>query len=219
LNKVRVWDLPTRLFHWSLVVCFVGLVATGEVAGDAMVWHFRLGYAALSLLAFRLIWGVVGGYWSRFTSFVKGPVTIRNYLRGEALPEHGVGHNPLGALSVLGLLFSALLQIAAGLCSDDEIATSGPLVKMVASEWVSRATWYHTNIGKAILIALVLLHLAAIAFYRFRGENLVAPMVHGDKLLAVEVPASRDSIATRILALLVLGVCAAAVAGLLQWAG
>ena len=98
MNKVRVWDLPTRLFHWSLVVCFVGLVVTGEVAGDAMVWHFRLGYAALSLLAFRLIWGVVGGYWSRFTSFVKGPVTIRNYLRGEALPEHGVGHNPLGAL-------------------------------------------------------------------------------------------------------------------------
>ncbi|MEI8158630.1 MAG: cytochrome b/b6 domain-containing protein [Burkholderiales bacterium] len=220
MNVVRVWDLPTRLFHWCLVACVVGLVITGEVAGDAMVWHFRMGYAVLSLLAFRLVWGVIGGRWSRFATFVKGPATIMQYLKGGAAPEHSVGHNPMGALSVLGLLFFALLQVGAGLFSDDEIASSGPLAKMVSGDWVSLATTYHTQVGKVILIVLVLLHVGAIVFYRLhKGENLVSPMLHGDKDLPQAFPPSRDDAVSRTVGVMVFAVCALAVAWLVKWAG
>ena len=220
MNIVRVWDLPTRLFHWCLVACFVGLVITGEIAGDAMVWHFRLGYTVLSLLAFRLLWGVVGGRWSRFVTFVKGPTTVLQYLKGNASPEHSVGHNPMGALSVLGLLFFALVQVGTGLFSDDEIASSGPLAKMVSGDWVSLATNYHTEVGKVILIVLVLLHVGVIVFYRVRkGENLVAPMLHGDKDLTQAFPSSRDDAVSRTVGAIVFAVCALAVAWLVKWAG
>ena len=170
-SKVRVWDLPTRVFHWSLVLCFIGLLVTGEVGGDAMVWHFRLGYTVLSLLLFRLVWGFVGGYWSRFRSFVVSPWATLRYVQGHGAARQSVGHNPLGAWSVLALLAFSLLQVAAGLCSDDEIATAGPLAKWVSSSWVGYATYYHTKIGKVILIVLVQLHIAAIIFYRVRRQE------------------------------------------------
>lgn len=220
MSTVRVWDLPTRVFHWCLVICFLGLVVTGEVAGDALIWHFRLGYTLLSLLLFRLAWGMVGGHWSRFSTFVAGPGVILRYLQGTASPEHSVGHNPVGALSVLGLLFFALLQVVAGLFSDDEIASSGPLAKMVSGDWVSLATTYHSKVGKVILIALVVLHVSAIIFYRLRrGENLVAPMLHGDKELPEVYQPSRDDTASRVLGALTFALCAAAVTWLVKWAG
>lgn len=219
MNKVRVWDLPTRVFHWSLVLCFVGLVVTGELAGEAMVWHFRLGYCVLTLLLFRLMWGWVGGHWSRFATFVASPRTILRYLRGILSPEHSVGHNPLGSLSVLALLFFALLQVSTGLFSDDEIATAGPLAKMAASHWVSTATFYHTQVGKLILIFLVMLHIAAILFYWLKkGNNLVPAMLHGDKVLSGQFESSRDDAGTRILAAVILGVCASAVVYMVRWA-
>jgi cytochrome b len=220
VNRVRVWDLPTRVFHWSLVLCFVGLVVTGEVGGAAMPWHFRMGYAVLSLLLFRLVWGFVGGRWSRFSGFVVGPATIWRYLQGRGTPQQSVGHNPLGSLSVLALLVFALLQVLAGLFSDDEIATAGPLAKLASSSWVNFATHYHTNIGKIILIVLVLLHVAAVIFYRIKHkENLVTPMLRGDKDLAAPFESARDDTRSRSLALLVLAVCAGLVAGLVSWAG
>ncbi|MGI9132517.1 MAG: cytochrome b/b6 domain-containing protein [Rhodoferax sp.] len=220
MNTVRVWDLPTRVFHWSLVLCVAALVTTAEIAGEAMRWHFRFGYTVLSLLMFRLVWGLIGGYWSRFRTFVVGPRTILQYLRGQAAPELSVGHNPLGALSVLGLLVCLFLQAAAGLFSDDEIATSGPFVKLVSNDWVGIATGYHTRYGKAALIALVLLHVAAIVFYRVRqGQNLVRPMLVGDKEVALPVRPSRDDLMARILALVLFAFCAAGVLVLLQWVG
>jgi cytochrome b len=220
LNKVRVWDLPTRLFHWCLAFCFGCLIITGEVGGEAMVWHFRLGYCVLSLLGFRIVWGLVGGYWSRFRVFVVGPDTILRYLRGDAAAESAVGHNPMGALSVLGLLGFALLQAATGLMSDDEILNAGPLAKMVSGRWVHWATEYHIEVGKGILISLVVLHLCAIVFYRFRrDQNLVGPMLHGDKWLETSVKSSRDDAVSRVQALVAFAVCSAAVAWLVQWAG
>lgn len=185
-----------------------------------MLWHFRLGYTVLSLLAFRLVWGLIGGYWSRFSTFVAGPATILRYLRGDAAPEHSVGHNPMGALSVLGLLTFALAQATAGLFSDDEIAASGPLTKLVTADWVSLATTYHTKFGKAILIVLVILHIAAIAFYRIRkNDNLVPPMLHGNKVLPQSFQPSRDDGRSRALALVIFCLCAAAVAWIVQRAG
>lgn len=219
MNKVRIWDLPTRVFHWSMVLCLVGLVVTGKIGGEAMAWHFRLGYAVLSLLLFRLVWGFMGGHWSRFTVFLVGPTGILRYLRGHnTLPS--AGHNPLGALSVLALLGFALLQVATGLISDDEIATAGPLAKIVPGAWVARATYYHNAIGQYVLYALVALHIGAMCFYYFkRKDNLVPAMWHGDKELAAPQQCARDDGTSRLLALVVFAICAGLVAGLVQWAG
>ncbi len=217
MHTVRVWDLPTRLFHWGLALCVVGLIITGNVGGNAMVWHGRLGYAVFTLLLFRLAWGLVGGHWSRFGSFLYGPSSIVAYLRGQHRPEHIVGHNPLGMLSVLALLLILLAQVGSGLFADDEIAFTGPLAGLVSGDWVGQATSYHKKVGKLILIALVALHLGAIAFYKFfKKQNLVRPMIVGDKTVPSPVPASRDNARTRLLALVLLLLCAGAVYGIVS---
>lgn len=217
---VRVWDAPTRVFHWVLAACVVGLVVTAQIGGAAMDWHFRLGYSVLTLLLFRGVWGFVGGHWSRFGSFVVGPGQVLAYLRAGGHATQTVGHNPMGALSVLALLGFLALQVVSGLFSDDEIAAAGPLVKFASSAWVGNATFYHKEIGKLIVLALVALHIAAILFYLVKkGENLVRPMVTGDKTLALSVPASNDQAADRIKALAILLVCAATVAGAVTWLG
>ena len=215
MQTLRIWDLPTRLFHWLLAACIVGLVVTGQLGGNIMVWHFRLGYTVFSLLLFRLVWGVVGGYWSRFSSFIYAPQTILSYLRGQYRPEHSAGHNPLGALSVFALLGLLAAQVAAGLISDDEIAFAGPLTRFVSSATVSLATSYHKEVGKLILLALIGLHIAAVVFYRLKKqENLVKPMIQGDKLLppVPDLPSSRDDARSRILAAFVFAACAGTVA-------
>ena len=213
IHKVRVWDLPTRIFHWVLACAVVGLLVTGNIGGEIMVWHFRLGYTVLSLLLFRIVWGLVGGRWSRFAAFVYAPATVWRYLRGQGLPAHSVGHNPLGAGSVFALLGFLLAQVGSGLMSDDEIAAAGPLTKFVSNDTVSQATWYHAEVGKTVLIVLVLLHVAAIVFYAWRKkQNLLSPMLLGDKLLATPQPASRDDAVTRCVAALVFALCAGAVA-------
>ncbi len=217
MHTVRVWDLPTRLFHWGLALCVVGLIVTGNVGGNAMVWHGRLGYAVFTLLLFRIAWGLVGGHWSRFGSFLYGPASIVAYLRGQSRPEHNVGHNPLGMFSVLALLLILLAQVGSGLFADDEIAFTGPLAGLVSGDWVGQATSYHKKVGKLILIALVALHLGAIAFYKLvKKQNLVRPMIVGDKTVATPVPASRDNTRTRLLALVLLLLCAAAVYGIVS---
>ncbi len=219
MHKVRVWDLPTRVFHWALVLCVVGLVISGNVGGEAMAWHFRLGYSAFTLLLFRLVWGVVGGHWSRFSTFVSSPATVWRYLRGIRTPLQSVGHNPLGALSVLGLLFVSFAQVIAGLMSDDEISNSGPLAVKVPSAWVSLASAMHTEVTKVLLIFLVVLHVAAILWYRFKKqENLVKPMITGDKHLPMDCVSARDTTGSRLFALAILILCGSFVASMLRWA-
>ena len=218
-HQVRVWDLPTRVFHWTLVVCVISLVVTGQIGGSAMDWHFRFGYVVLTLLLFRLAWGLVGGHWSRFSSFLYAPSTVLRYLRGQGGPELSTGHNPLGAGSVFALLFFLLVQVATGLISDDEIAASGPLTSLVPSTWVSQATWYHHSVGKLVLIVLVTLHVAAILFYLLRKrQNLIRPMLLGDKEVEQALPSSRDDVRTRLLAIVLLAVCAGLVSLLLKLA-
>jgi cytochrome b len=207
-NKVRVWDLPTRIFHWLLVVCVLALLVTGQVGGAAMNWHFRLGYAALSLLLFRLVWGVMGGHWSRFSSFLYSPATVIRYLRGHGAPDLGIGHTPTGAGSVFAMLFFLLLQVGTGLISDDEIAASGPFTSLVSNALVSQATSYHANIGQPVLIALVVLHVAAVLFYLLRKrQNLVRAMFLGDKELDQPAPSARDDARSRTLAGVVFILC------------
>jgi cytochrome b len=212
MHTVRVWDLPTRFFHWALVLCVIGLVTTANIGGNAMNWHFRLGYSVLTLLLFRLVWGLVGGHWSRFSSFIYSPSTLLAHLRGTIRPEHNVGHSPTGALSVFAMLLILLAQVGSGLVADDEIASAGPLTGLVSGDTVALATRYHTEIGKVIVIALVLLHLLAIAYYKWvKKTSLVQPMVKGDKQLPLPATPSRDTWASRLFALAVLGLCALAV--------
>lgn len=214
-HRIRIWDLPTRLFHWLLALCVVGLVASAKLG--LMDWHFRLGYAMLTLLLFRLLWGLLGGRWSRFASFLYAPGSLWRYLRGQGDPAHAIGHSPTGALSVFALLLFLLAQVATGLVSDDEIASAGPLTHLVPGAWVSLATWYHRAVGQWVLIALAVLHIAAILWYLWgREQNLILPMLSGDKLLAQAVEASRDDGRSRLLAAVLLLLCAGAVA-LLLW--
>ncbi|GAD23960.1 cytochrome b/b6 domain-containing protein [Acidovorax sp. MR-S7] len=210
-HTVRVWDLPTRLFHWSLAATTIALVATAKLGGNAMEWHLRLGYVMLALLVFRLVWGLVGGRWSRFASFLYSPTRLWRYLRGGG--EDDVGHSPLGALSVFALLAVLLLQVGSGLVSDDEIAFAGPLTRFVPGSVVGQATWYHKDVGQYLLYALVGLHLLAILFYVLvRKRTLVRPMLGGDKQLPRPASPSRDDIASRAGAAVVL-----ALSGALAW--
>jgi cytochrome b len=215
-HPVRVWDLPTRLFHWVLAATIVGSVVSAKIGGNAMVWHFRFGGAVLALLAFRLVWGLVGGRWSRFASFVYAPGTVLRYLRGQTRPgEHlDVGHNPLGSFSVFALLGVLAVQVGTGLVADDEIANVGPLNRFVSSALASSATGWHKNWGQYVLLGLVALHVAAIVYYAVaKRQNLVGPMLGGDKPLPAGTPASQDGLGSRLLALAV----AAAATGLAAW--
>jgi cytochrome b len=224
-QTVRVWDLPTRAFHWLLAAAVIGLVTTGKIGGNALEWHFRFGYTVMALLAFRLLWGLVGGHWSRFINFIYAPGTVLRYLRGQTRPdEHlDVGHNPLGAFSVFALLFFLAVQVGTGLVADDEIATQGPLNKFVSSATASSATHWHKDYGQVILIVLVLLHVAAIVFYRVKkGKNLVQTMVTGDKQLPAGLPtapSASDSTAVRMLALGLVLACAALVTWVVKLGG
>jgi len=213
--KVRIWDLPTRLFHWLLTACVLGLVITGNLGGNAMVWHFRFGYAVLSLLLFRLVWGFLGGHWSRWSQLPLRPSHILAYCQGRSPALHLVGHNPLGSWSILLMLFFLVLQVGTGLFSDDEIANSGPLSLFASSAVVSLATQWHKQWGKLILILLVLTHVLALLWYRWlKQQSLVPAMLHGDKNLPALVPASRDTWRTRLFALVLYGLAVALVLAL-----
>lgn len=222
LRNVRVWDLPTRLFHWLLAAAVIGSVVTAKIGGNAAVWHFRLGYLVFTLLAFRVLWGLFGGRWSRFANFIYTPSTLLRYVRGQVRSdEHlDVGHSPLGAGSVFALLAMLAAQVGSGLFADDEIANAGPMVKFVSSATSSALTNWHKNFGQWIIIALVALHVGAILFYRFkRGRDLVGPMLSGDKMLGADVPASADRLSNRAIALVLVALCGAGVGWLVSLGG
>lgn len=217
-TSVRIWDLPTRLFHVLLITCVVGLIITGEIGGEIMTLHFYLGYAVLTLVFFRLAWGFVGGHWSRFIHFIPTPAELRAYIASlrqlEAKPTGG--HNPLGALSVLAMLLVLLAQVFSGFLSDDEISVNGPWTTWAPGTWIEWASEYHTEIGKALLITLVVLHVGAVLFHKYvKGDDLISPMVSGDKVLPENLahitPVSKDTWVTRTKALLILALCAYAV--------
>jgi cytochrome b len=205
---VRVWDLPTRLFHWLLAVAVATQVVTGLIGDELLAWHARLGYAIGALLLFRLVWGFAGGRWSRFASFLYGPRALGRYLRGRGLATDAVGHSPLGALSVFAMLLALLAQVASGLFSERE-DFSGPLSGLVSAATVKLATRYHKQVGAPLILVLMGLHLAAIAYYQWRlRRDLVGPMWHGDKALGGGIASSRDDLRSRLAAAAVLGAAA-----------
>ena len=185
-HSVKVWDLPTRLFHWALAVLTVLLVATG--LSGKLGAHMLAGQAVLALLLFRLAWGFVGSRTSRFSDFVKGPGAALAYVRAAANGHvRSIGHNPLGAYSVLALLAVMLAQAATGLFATDDIFTEGPLAHLVATKTVKLLSTVH-RLGLYGVLAFVGLHLAAVAFYRFaKKDDLVEAMISGRKTVPADV--------------------------------
>jgi cytochrome b len=177
-KRVRIWDLPTRIFHWSLVTLVAAAFVSGLIGGSAMVWHGRIGIAIAGLIAFRVAWGFAGSTYARFKQFVRGPAAIRDYLQGR---WRGPGHNPLGALSVLGLLTLLAAQVASGLFGNDDIAFNGHLYNLVTKTASDRMTALH-GLNAWLLGALIALHVGAIAFYvSVKKEDLLRPMLRGWK--------------------------------------
>ncbi len=212
----RVWDLPTRLFHWALVVLIALQYASGEFGWLPMRWHYRLGYTTLALLLFRVLWGVVGSQTSRFSDFLRGPRAVARYVgdlaHGRLAPARG--HNPLGGWSAVLMLASVALQAISGLFTSDDISAEGPLVARVSEttvEWMTRI--HHLN--RYVLLVLIGAHVLAIAmYYVIRRVNLVAPMLHGRARLPGTLP---PQLAPLHRALLVLVVSVVAVWALVTW--
>jgi cytochrome b len=173
-----VWDLPLRLVHWLLAL-LIGF-SWWSVHNHHTDWHIWSGCAILTLLIFRLLWGFVGSSTARFSSFVRGPRAIRDYFAGR---WSGIGHNPIGALSVLALLAAVAIQVGLGLISEDEDGLyTGPLFRLVSMDTSDKARDIHEQWFNVIL-GLVVLHLAAIVFYRLRGRHLIKPMITGRAVL------------------------------------
>lgn len=208
-QAVKVWDAPTRLFHWTLVALVAGMWFSGKQGGDWLEYHIFCGVALAALLLFRLVWGVVGSQTARFASFVKGPASILRYLRGELPERDAPGHNPLGGWMVVAMLLALLAQVATGLFAADidSYLYDGPLAKHIDSSLAESLTNVHKLLFNGIL-ALVALHLTAIIMYRLvKKQNLVLPMLTGYKKMAGDAP--RLKFASGLLALgLALG-CAA----------
>lgn len=177
-TRFRLWDLPIRIFHWALVLGIAAAFVSGQLGGNLIDVHGKIGIVIVGLIAFRLVWGMLGSTYARFAEFFPTPAKIRAYLRGE---WHGEGHNPLGAFSVFGLLSLVALQVGTGLFSNDDIAFVGPLFDLVSKDLSNRLTGIHQLLSNALL-ALVVLHVAAIGFYgRVKKQNLLMPMITGWK--------------------------------------
>ena len=203
MKSVLVWDIPTRLFHWLLALAILAAYVTGETGGNWLLWHERFGLLIVGLVAFRLVWGFAGSTYARFATFVRGPAAIKAYLSGQ---WQGLGHNPLGALSVLALLLLVSLQVATGLfATNDDTGFSGPLYALLSDTAGGLATRLHHKIFDLLGI-LIGLHVAAILFYaHVKKDNLVKPMLIGNKQVSQGETAQGGSIAALLLALLVAG--------------
>jgi len=222
-----VWDLPLRVFHWSLLLCIVGLYLTAHADADWlqwltgsfdvtwMEWHFRFGYTVIGLLLFRVVWGFVGPKHARFGQFLSGPRKLLDYvstvLQRDSKPA--IGHNPMGALMVLALLGMVAVQAGSGLFTSDDIVWAGPFFPAVSAAFSTAAgSLHHSNFE--LLQWLIAAHVAAIVFYAvWKRQRLVPPMVHGHKSAEV-VPAEEAIKSSRLPLALVLAV---AVTVLVWW--
>jgi cytochrome b len=178
---LHIWDLPLRLFHWLLAAAVIGAYVTAKLGGALMDWHGRLGIFILGLLIFRIVWGFIGSTYARFSTFFPTFSRIVAYLKGH---WRGVGHNPLGGLSVLALLSAVAVQVGTGVFANDDIAFEGPLYSIVDKSLSDQLTGWHSLVFN-ILLGFIVLHLIAIVYYLWvKKTNLVKPMLTGKK----EVP-------------------------------
>ena len=188
-----VWDLPVRIFHWLLALLVVAQVVTASIGGNALQFHAFGGYAILTLILFRLLWGFFGGTHARFRDFVRTPGTVMRYAKSMQADPHARprGHNPLGGWSVLAMLGSLLVQAATGLFANDDVMMEGPLAKHVSGRTSELATAIH-DVNAVIVLTLVALHIAAVLYYLLvRKDNLIVPMITGHKPSAIPNESTR----------------------------
>ena len=215
-GKVLVWDLPTRLFHWLLVILVIFSFITAKIGGNAMQYHEWSGCIILALLLFRLVWGFVGSRESRFVTFVHGPAKVFRYALRILQPDsrHYLGHNPLGGWSIVAMLLALMIQAGTGLFANDDIITEGPLYDWVsksASNWLTR---FH-RLNQDVIIGLVAIHILAVLFYLiYKRENLVKSMITGVKQWNDPGPESISGLVWK--AVLIAGLSAIAVYLLVQ---
>ena len=208
MKSISLWDLPTRLFHWLLVLAVTGSIVTVNLGGTWMLWHERFGLTIVGLISFRLAWGFVGSTYARFWQFIPGPTAISAYLKGN---WQGLGHNPLGALSVLAMLGLIGFQAVTGLFATDAIAFNGPLYRAVSSGWNDTITSWH-KLTEWFIYGLIGLHIASVLFYTFvKKDNLISPMIGGRKTVSESSDENRKG--GGLIALVV----ALAVAGFAVW--
>jgi cytochrome b len=183
-ETVPIWDVFVRVFHWVLTLAFAGAWLLGKFGPGVMTWHFYLGYAVLGLIALRLVWGFIGPESARFRSYFYRPAEIVEYLRHvmERKPSYWPGHNPVGGVYVLLLLFVVAALAITGLLADPEdYVNIGPLAKYVSIETSRQAIVWHALLANLVL-AMIAFHIAAIAFYQFwKHEDLVRSMFTGLK--------------------------------------
>ena len=190
-RAITIWDLPTRLFHWLLVVAIFLSWLSMELGHVER--HMTIGYVVLTLVVFRILWGLVGSYPSRFVAFVRGPGAVfgyaRDLLRGR--PPKAAGHNPLGALFVLAMLGLVAFQASTGLFADDAIFNRGPLAKLVDSQTSRELTRWHKR-SFDILMVIVAIHVAAAVLYRLVfKQKLIEAMITGRKDVPAGAPVPR----------------------------
>jgi len=183
IRMVTVWDLPIRIFHWLISFNVIFLLVTGNIGGDWILWHIRAAYLLSGLIIFRILWGIKGSYYARFSSFIVSPIKGFTYLKqifsGEAEPHYQ--HNPAGALMVLVLMIALSTQFLAGTVITDDIMWYGPFYQWVSGALAEMGTALHHQM-EWVLIGLVILHIAAVMFHQFwLKEKIIQAMIHGKK--------------------------------------
>jgi len=183
-QKHLIWDLPLRIFHWSFASTVLGAWYTSEQEGEFIDLHMQLGYVALGLLIFRILWGVIGPKHARFSQFIPSPRKLIHYVKGSNQGSNyqaSAGHNPLGALMVVLMIVLISLQAISGLFINDDIFSSGPYYGSFSKEFEQVMSFLHHNTFN-FMIAAIALHLGAIAYYwRVKKKNLILPMITGKK--------------------------------------
>ena len=216
LLPMPIWDVPVRLFHWMLPI----LVAVSyiSVKKDMMTLHFLAGYTMAALLIFRIVWGFVGSETARFSHVLKSPIAAIRHLGHffKRDPDTQVGHNEAGGWMVVVLLALLVVQVATGLCANDDGTTEGPLMKHISKDLSDRLSLFH-EINFKLLMLMVAGHLAAVIGYAaFRGHDLVRPMVTGRKRLPAATPA--PAMVHPLAALVILAIAAALVFAIARYA-
>ncbi len=215
-----VWDWPVRLFHWSLVATFIGAFVTNRLGVAYFKYHAWCGYAVITLVSFRILWGLLGTKHARFSRFVRGPRATLRYARDfwRGYAANHAGHNPLGALMVLLLLGALEAQAGLGLFSNDEIFNVGPLAGLVSKQTsllltsLHRRTFYWIAAAVAIYIGAVILHVVG------KRENLVGAMITGRKSAHAVAPHDEIDLSRGWLAIPLVAIVVTALALVLHFA-
>ena len=213
---IKVWDLPIRLFHWSVVICFAVSWGSVELFDNAMQVHLYAGYAMLTLVLFRVIWGFIGSGTARFSQFITGLRPTMAYASTllKPRPSYYLGHNPLGGWAVMAMLALLILQAMTGLFANDDLLTSGPLAHWVGKDWSDTISEVH-QIAFNFLLAVIGIHIVAVLFYRFfKHNNLIVTMITGYKSLPNTIPTANLQFASNWRALGIFVVIATSVAAL-----